>query len=90
MLESAVSSFRSRPPYRVLRFADDEMRRCPIRSVFSDKGWAGVDFDNLSNEELCLLLKERIPAVFETVGKVTDSNRETVVAFLKFISANAV
>ena len=58
--------------------------------MFGDKGWAGVDFDNLSNEELCLLLKERMPAVAETVKKVKDSNRETVVAFLKFISANAV
>ena len=49
-----------------------------------------MDFDNLSNEELCLFLKERVPAVAETIEEVTDSNRETVIAFLKFISANTV
>jgi len=49
-----------------------------------------VDFDNLSNEELCRLLKERTPAVFDTVGRVTDSNRETVIAFMKFISAGFI
>jgi hypothetical protein len=49
-----------------------------------------VDFDNLSNEELCRLLKERVPAVLDTLGKVTDFNRETVIAFMKFISAGFV
>ena len=45
-----------------------------------------MDYENMSDEELYSFLKERFPAVAETTGEVGDSNRETVVAFLKFLS----
>ena len=45
-----------------------------------------MDYENMSDEELYSLLKERMPAVAETAGEVGDSNRETVVAFLKLLS----
>lgn len=45
-----------------------------------------MDYDELSNDELYLLLKERYPAAAETVEEVTDSNRETVIAFMRVLS----
>ena len=36
-----------------------------------------MDYERMSNAELYALLKEKMPAVAETVGKVRDSNRET-------------
>ncbi len=44
-----------------------------------------MDYERMSNAELYALLKEEMPAVAETVGKVRDSNRETVIAFLRFV-----
>ena len=44
-----------------------------------------MDYDDMSNNELCLLLKERMPAAVQTVKEVTDFNRETVIAFLKVL-----
>jgi len=45
-----------------------------------------MDYDKMSDSELYALLKERVPAVAETVGEVGDSNRQTLIAFLKFLS----
>ena len=45
-----------------------------------------MDYENMSDEELYSLLKERMPAVAESAGEVGDSNRQTVVAFLKLLS----
>ncbi len=45
-----------------------------------------MDYEKMSNVELYALLKAKMPAVAETVGKVRDSNRETVIAFLRFCS----
>ncbi len=44
-----------------------------------------MDYENMSDEELYSLLKERMPAVAEIGGEVGDSNRQTVVAFLKLL-----
>jgi hypothetical protein len=44
-----------------------------------------MDYENMSDEELYFLLKERMPAVAEIGGDVGDSNRQTVVAFLKLL-----
>ena len=44
-----------------------------------------MDYERMSDAELYALLKEKMPAVAETVGKVRDSNRETVIAFLRFV-----
>jgi hypothetical protein len=43
-------------------------------------------YDNVSNDELYLLLEKRYPAVAETVGRVTDSNKEAVIALMRFLS----
>ncbi len=40
----------------------------------------------MSNQELYGLLKENLPAVAETVRAVSDTNREIVIAFLRFFS----
>ena len=45
-----------------------------------------MDYENMSDEELYSLLKERMPAVAETARDVNDSNRETVIAFLILLS----
>ncbi len=44
-----------------------------------------IDYEQMSDRELYALLKERLPAVAETTGEVGESNRETVIAFLKFL-----
>jgi len=44
------------------------------------------DCEKMSDLELFRLLKENLPAVAETVRTVNDANRETVVAFLRFLS----
>jgi hypothetical protein len=40
----------------------------------------------MSDQELYHLLKENLPAVAETVRTVNDANRETLIAFLKFLA----
>ena len=47
------------------------------------KNWATIDFEKISNGELSRLLKERMP---EKAPEVTDYNRQTMIAFLKFFS----
>ena len=54
--------------------------------MFGNKGRAVMDYEKMSDAELYSLLKERAPAVAETVREVKDSNRETLIAFLKFLS----
>jgi len=54
--------------------------------MFGSKGWGIMDYKSMSDEELYSFLKERLPAVAETTGEVGDSNRETVIAFLTFLS----
>ena len=54
--------------------------------MFGNKGRAVMDYEKMSDAELYSILKERAPAVAETVGEVKDSNRETLIAFLKFLS----
>ncbi len=39
----------------------------------------------MSNEELYRFVKKELPAVAATVGKINESNRETVIAFLRFL-----
>ena len=56
-----------------------------MRSTPSNKGLVIMDYERMSNAELYALLKEKMPAVAETVGKVRDSNRETIIAFLRFV-----
>ena len=56
-----------------------------MRSAPKNKGLMIMDYERMSNAELDALLKEKMPAVAETVGKVRDSNRETVIAFLRFV-----
>jgi hypothetical protein len=56
-----------------------------MRSTPSNKGLVIMDYERMSNAELYALLKQKMPAVTETVGKVRDSNRETVIAFLRFV-----
>ena len=56
-----------------------------MRSCQGVKGRPTMDYENMSDEELYSLLKERVPAVAETVGEVNDSNREKLIAFLKFL-----
>ena len=43
------------------------------------------DFDKMSDEELYRFLKENLPAVAQTVRAVNDVNRESIIAFLKFL-----
>jgi len=57
-----------------------------MRSTPSNEGRAAMDYQRMSNTELYALLEERVPAVAETVREVRDSNREEVIAFLKFLS----
>jgi hypothetical protein len=40
----------------------------------------------MSDDELFVALKEKAPATAETVEEVNDFNRQTVIAFLKFLS----
>ncbi len=47
-----------------------------------------MNYERMSNAELYALLKEKMPAVAETVGKVRDSNRETIIAFLRFVQTS--
>jgi hypothetical protein len=47
------------------------------------------DCENMSDPELYRFLEENLPAVAETVHAVNDANRETVVAFLKFLVKEA-
>ncbi len=51
-----------------------------------NKGRVPRDYEKMSNPELYSLLKEKVPAVAETVRGVSDSNRERVIAFLKFLA----
>ena len=39
----------------------------------------------MSNEELYRFVKKELPAVAATVGKINEFNRETVIAFLRFL-----
>jgi hypothetical protein len=57
-----------------------------MRSTLNNEGRAVMDYEKMSDAELYSLLKERAPAVAETVREVKDSNRETLIAFLKFLS----
>ncbi len=57
-----------------------------MRSTPSNEGQAAMDYERMSDTELYALLEQRVPAVAETVRKVRDSNREEVIAFLKFLS----
>ena len=57
-----------------------------MRSPLNNKGQPSVDYEELSDTELYTVLKERAPAVAETVKGVKDSNREKLIAFLKFLS----
>ncbi len=43
------------------------------------------DCEKMSDQELYRLLKENLPAVAQTVRAVNDVNRETIIAFLKFL-----
>jgi len=54
----------------------------------SNKGLMIMDYERMSNAELHALLKEKMPAVAETVGKVRDSNRETIIAFIRFVQTH--
>lgn len=47
------------------------------------------DCEKMSDQEIYRLLKENLPAVAETVRVVNDANRETVIAFLKFLVKEA-
>ena len=57
-----------------------------MRSTLGNNGQVIMDYENMSNAELYALLKEKMPAVAETVREVRDSNRETLIAFLRFCS----
>ena len=57
-----------------------------MRSTLGNKGQVIMDYEKMSNAELYALLKEKMPAVAETVREVRDSNRETLIAFLRFCS----
>lgn len=57
-----------------------------MQSKRNNEGTEATDYENMSDAELYALLKEKLPAVMETVGEVTDSNREKLVGFLKFLS----
>ena len=46
-----------------------------------------MDYENISDRELSRLLKERIPE--KKAPEVTDYNRQTLIAFLKFFSNEA-
>jgi hypothetical protein len=57
-----------------------------MRSTLNSEGRQTIDYEELSDTELYTLLKERAPAVAETVKEAKDSNRETLIAFLRFLS----
>ena len=57
-----------------------------MQSKVGNKERVIMDYERMSNVELYALLKAKMPAVAETVGKVRDSNRETIIAFLRFCS----
>jgi len=57
-----------------------------MRSTVNDNGQAVIDYEKMCNTEINSLLKERYPAVAETVREVKDTNREEVIAFLNFLS----
>ena len=61
-------------------------------SVFRINGHAVSiqDCEEMSDQELYRLLKENLPAVAQTVRAVNDVNRETIIAFLKFLVKEAV
>jgi len=42
-----------------------------------------MDYENISDEEVCRLLKQAAPHV--KIGEITDSNRELVVPFLRVL-----
>jgi hypothetical protein len=44
------------------------------------------DCERMSDQELYGLLEEKLPAVADTVRSVNDTNRETVIDFLRFLS----
>ena len=48
------------------------------------EGWTTTDYEKISDRELCHLLQERLPD--KKVPEVTDYNRQTMIAFLKFFS----
>jgi len=60
-----------------------------VPSVFRVNGHtvSVQDCEKMSDQELYRLLKENLPAVAETVRTVNDANRETVIAFLRFLSS---
>jgi hypothetical protein len=60
-----------------------------MQSTLNNEGRAAMDYERMSDTELYALLEERVPAVAETVRKVRDSNREEVIAFLKFLSGGS-
>jgi hypothetical protein len=43
-----------------------------------------MDYENIPDEEVRRLLKQTAPDL--EIGELADSNRETVVAFLRFLS----
>ena len=57
-----------------------------MRSTLNNQGRVVMEYEKMSNVELYALLKEKAPAVAETVRNVRDSNRETLIAFLKFLA----
>jgi hypothetical protein len=57
-----------------------------MESKLTNEGAEATDYENMSDAELYALLKEKLPAVIETVGEVTGSNREKLIEFLKFLS----
>jgi hypothetical protein len=56
-------------------------------SPFSCSETLVTGYENMSNEELYFLLREKAPAVAQAAKDVSDSNRETVIAFLILLSA---
>ena len=44
------------------------------------------DCEKMSDQELFRLLEENLPALADTVRTVNGANRETVMAFLRFVS----
>jgi hypothetical protein len=42
-----------------------------------------MDYENISDKEVCRLLKQAVPKL--EIGEMTDSNRETVMVFLRFL-----
>lgn len=57
-----------------------------MQSKRNNEGTEATDYENMSDAELYALLKEKLPAVIETVREVTGSNREKLIEFLKFLS----